>query len=53
MTTKQPIHVRLPQRAEAVEGREGSTGQPPEFPSVKDPRTVTQDPTLKPNVMTP
>jgi hypothetical protein len=49
---KQPTHVRLPQRAETVEGPEEPTGQPPKAPPVKDQRTVTQDPTLKPKEMT-
>ena len=53
MDAKQPTHVRLPQRADAVEGREEPTGQPPKVPPVKDPRTVTQDPTLKPKGLTP
>jgi len=49
MAAKQATHIRLPQRSESVEGPEKPTGQPPEVPPVKDPRTVTQDPTLKPN----
>jgi hypothetical protein len=44
---KQPTHIRLPQRADAVEGPEkvpGKTIKPPDNP---DPRTVSQDPIAK------
>jgi hypothetical protein len=49
----QSTHVRLPQRSDSVEGREAPTDQPPKVSPVKDPRTVTQDPTLKPKGSTP
>jgi hypothetical protein len=52
MAAKQPTHVRLPQRAETVEGREEPTGQLPNVIPVKDTRTVTQDPALKPKKLT-
>jgi hypothetical protein len=44
MVAQQSTHIRLPQRADAVEGREGSAGRPSRYSAVKDPRTVTQDP---------
>ena len=53
MVAKQPTHIRLPQRAGAVEGQEGPTGQPSKVPPATDPRTVSQDPTTKPKGLTP
>jgi hypothetical protein len=53
MDAKQPIHLRLPQRADTVEGREQPGGQPSKASSAKDPRTITQDPALKPKGLTP
>ena len=47
MVAKQPAHIRLPLRADTVEGREEVPGQPPKTSPVNDPRTVTQDPTPK------
>ena len=42
-------HIRLPQRAEAVEGKEQQVGKPIPPKSVQDPRTVSQDPAKKPS----
>jgi hypothetical protein len=44
---KQPKHIRLPQRAEAVEGVEPELGGPPIPIKKTDPRTASQDPVLK------
>jgi hypothetical protein len=44
---KQPTHVRLPQRSDAVEGREQKPGEPPRPTKKPDPRTAPQDPALK------
>jgi hypothetical protein len=46
---KQPTHIRLPQRAEAVEGAETKLGGPSIPIKKTDPRTASQDPTLKSN----
>jgi hypothetical protein len=43
----QPTHVRLPQRSDAVEGREKTPGQQPKAPPITDARTVSQDPAIK------
>jgi hypothetical protein len=49
MTDKsQPLHIRLPQRAEQVEGEEPGPGQRAKNPSEPDPRTASQDPPSKP-----
>jgi hypothetical protein len=47
MLAKQSKHVRLPQRSEAVEGREKIPGQEPKAPPVSDARTISQDPVIK------
>ena len=47
---KKPEHIRLPQRAEAVEGLETLPAGIPKPPQKPDPRTVSQDPTVKPKV---
>jgi hypothetical protein len=44
----QPLHIRLPQRAEQVEGEEARPGQPAKKPSEPDPRTASQDPAPQP-----
>jgi hypothetical protein len=44
---QQPTHIRLPQRAEAVEGREPVPGVQPGPPAAPDPRTESQDPARK------
>ena len=44
-----PMHVRLPQRADAVEGKEQQLGKPNPPKSVLDPRTVSQDLAKKPS----
>jgi hypothetical protein len=43
-----PLHVRLPQRAEQVEGEESGPGLPAIKPAEPDPRTASQDPLPKP-----
>jgi hypothetical protein len=43
--TKQAQAVRLPQRSEAVEGRETRRGKAPPTPLTPDPRTTGQDST--------
>ena len=53
MVAKQSTHVRLPGRSEAVGAREQIPGQPPSGPTVIDPRTVSQEPVVKPKGMTP
>ena len=45
--TPSPVHVRLPQRADAVEGKEGKPGAPPPTQRAPDARTATQDPVTK------
>ena len=47
--TRQTLHIRLPQRADAVEGKEQQPGKavPPE--AVPDSRAVSQDPAQKPS----
>jgi hypothetical protein len=49
MTEKKPTHVRLPQRSEEVIGPETKPGETPKPPAKPDPRTITQDPALKPH----
>ena len=44
---KQTLHIRLPQRADAVAGPEPLSGEPPAAEPMPDPRTVSQDPVLK------
>jgi hypothetical protein len=53
MITKPTTHVRLPQRADGVEGPERSGSPGAKAPALPDPRIVTQDPTAKPKGMTP
>jgi len=53
MVVTQSIHVRLPQRSAAVEGEEQIPGQPSNVTPIIDPRTVSQDPTVKPKGLTP
>lgn len=43
VTPKQAEHIRLPQRSDAVEGKESDVASPKPSES-SDPRTVTQDP---------
>ena len=47
MLAKQSKHIRLPQRSDAVEGRENTPGQETKTPPVIDARTVSQDPAIK------
>jgi hypothetical protein len=47
MIASQSQHIRLPQRSDAVEGREDiTTGQPLKVVPDSDPRTVSQDPAV-------
>ena len=46
---KPTAHIRLPKRADAVEGKEQRPGQSVPPKSALDPRTISQDPTKKPN----
>jgi hypothetical protein len=47
MGNNPPTHLRMPQRAEAVEGKEPQPGIPTPIAPVSDPRTASQDPVLK------
>ena len=42
-----PLHIRLPQRAEAVSGQEQQPGADAPAKAAVDPRTASQDPSLK------
>jgi hypothetical protein len=42
-----PEHIRLPERADAVSGREAIPGEISKPASKPDPRTASQDPTIK------
>jgi hypothetical protein len=48
MANDKPTHIRLPQRSSEVVGPEQKLAEPPKPPEKPDPRTVTQDPALKP-----
>jgi hypothetical protein len=41
-----PLHLRLPQRADAVAGKEQQPGAVPPLTVARDPRTSSQDPVL-------
>jgi hypothetical protein len=45
--TRQTLHVRMPQRADAVEGIRQQPGKAAPAISTPDPRTASQDPTRK------
>jgi hypothetical protein len=47
MIASQSKHIRLPQRSDAVEGREKAPDQEPKAPPITDARTVSQDPVIK------
>ncbi len=46
--TRQTLHVRMPQRADAVEGIQQQPGKMVPPAPTPDPRTASQDPTRKP-----
>ena len=45
--TPDPVHVRLPQRADAVAGKERQPGAPQPVQPAPDARTATQDPVFE------
>jgi hypothetical protein len=48
MAVERPVvHIRLPERADAVGGQEQRPGESPAAEGAPDPRTVSQDPVLK------
>jgi hypothetical protein len=47
MASNPPTHLRMPQRAEAVEGAEPRPGITAPIAPLPDPRTISQDPSLK------
>ncbi len=47
MAENLPIHIRLPQRAEAVSGQKLQPGAEVPAKAAADPRTASQDPSLK------
>jgi hypothetical protein len=47
MADNPPIHLRMPQRAEAIVGKEPQPGTVKPIASIPGPRTVSQDPVTK------
>jgi hypothetical protein len=47
MADRPAVHIRLPQRAEAVSGEEQRPGEAVPEQATPDPRTVSQDPVAK------
>lgn len=47
--TRSTLHIRLPQRADAIEGKEQQPGNTVPPNSAPDPRTISQDPVQKPS----